>query len=254
MISSVRTWLEDQGFPLEMRVAAAFQKFEFEVTQSSFYVDPESEKAREIDVIARAPDALGVIDIEFVVECKSSDKPWVLLCSPETVVGFSRIRAFGVLSAQARAALAERISDLIQQWPWLDKKGTVGYSLRQAHSGTDVAYAASMSVAKACDWILNSPSDYKPPYIFAFPVIVIDGPLVRCWLSAEGELELEEIDEGEFLFRTRFPHDFATCIRVVTLAGLERYLGEAKLVADKIRSGFADQEKRIFDAWSDARS
>ncbi len=40
----VHTWLEGEGFPLEMRVAAAFRKAGFEVRQSDVYMDHESGK------------------------------------------------------------------------------------------------------------------------------------------------------------------------------------------------------------------
>jgi hypothetical protein len=78
MTENVRQWLEGEGFPLEMRVAAAFRKTGFDVRQSSLYADPESGKNREIDVIAADPDYIGIVEIHFVVECKSSKKPWVL--------------------------------------------------------------------------------------------------------------------------------------------------------------------------------
>src|SRR6476469_3471123 len=72
VISAVRTWLDKQGFPLEMRTASAFRAAGFDVRQSSYYVDAETGKAREIDVIAYDPDPLmlGLTRIVFVLECK----------------------------------------------------------------------------------------------------------------------------------------------------------------------------------------
>jgi hypothetical protein len=70
---NVREWLEGEGFPLEMRVAAAFRKTGFDVRQSSFYMDPESGKGREIDVIATDPDYIGLVEIHFGGFQPSSD-------------------------------------------------------------------------------------------------------------------------------------------------------------------------------------
>ena len=61
-----------------MKTAAAFRHAGFEVRQCSHYVDPDTGKSREIDVLARDPDFLGIVDIQFAVECKASKKPWVL--------------------------------------------------------------------------------------------------------------------------------------------------------------------------------
>ena len=51
LVKGVRGWLERQGYPLEMRVAAQFEKTDFHVLQSSYYVLP-GEQPRELDVEA----------------------------------------------------------------------------------------------------------------------------------------------------------------------------------------------------------
>src|SRR5689334_18263963 len=108
MIAKVREWLEMQGFALEMRTASAFRKAGFDnVRQSSIYVDVKTGKPREIDVLAHdmgGNAARGIIDIRFFVECKSSKKPWVLLCSPEVLV-YNRFFTFAAMSEKAREVL-----------------------------------------------------------------------------------------------------------------------------------------------------
>jgi hypothetical protein len=98
MIPKIKDWLEKQGFLLEMTTAAAFPQAGFEVRQCSHYVDPDNGKSREIDVSARDPDFLGIVDIQFAVECKASKKPWVLLCSSQTLSGYNRLFAFAPMS------------------------------------------------------------------------------------------------------------------------------------------------------------
>ena len=75
LTDEVREWLERSGFPLEMQSAAAFRQAGFEVRQSSHYIDPENGKDRELDVLATDPDYIGVVQIHFVIECKSGKKP-----------------------------------------------------------------------------------------------------------------------------------------------------------------------------------
>jgi hypothetical protein len=81
----VLKWLNETGFPLEMTAASAFRQAGFEVQQSATYVDLQSEKGREIDVLASDPDLIGFIDLSVVVECKSSTKPWVVLTSNDAL-------------------------------------------------------------------------------------------------------------------------------------------------------------------------
>jgi hypothetical protein len=52
MEQQIRDWLQNQGYPLEMRTAANYTNAGFRVVQSSYYQDPESSDWREIDVVA----------------------------------------------------------------------------------------------------------------------------------------------------------------------------------------------------------
>ena len=255
MIPKVRGWLEEQGFTLEMRTASAFRAAGFEVRQSSHYIDPETGKGREIDVVARDPDFIGVIDITFIVECKTTKKPWVLLCSPDTVAGYNRIFAYGVLSKKTIEAIDHRVSELVNKLPWLKKNGLIGYGVRQALSDSDVAYAAGITVAKACDsWVHRSDEQYVPPYIAAFPIIVVDGSLLQCSLSEDGSIDISEVDEGEWLFVARLPQYFGTCIRLVTLKRLTAFALEAKTAADQLRAELKAEEDRVVASWKPKRS
>jgi hypothetical protein len=250
MIPKVRDWLQAQGFTLEMHAASAFRAAGFEVRQSSHYIDPETGKGREIDVVARDPDILGIIDITFIVECKSSKKPWVLLCSPDTVVGYNRFFALVALSEKALGVLAGRVTELLPKFDWLRKGGLIGYGLRQALSDSDVAYTAAIGLATACDsWIHPPEGAYAPPYSFAFPVMVVDSPILQCSLGHGERIEISEVDTGEFLFVARFPRYFGSCIRVVSLSRLQAFAQEAKIVAGFLRTELKSAEQRVRDSW-----
>jgi len=247
MIPKVREWLETQGFTLEMRTAAAFRAAGFHVRQSSIYVDADTGKSREIDVLAIDPDNLGVLDIRFIVECKSTKKPWVLLCSPDTTVGYNRISAFAAVSKKVRDVFINRLGGFLEKFSWLRKDGLIGYSVRQALSEADIAYAAAATLAGVCkNFVSGSDGKYASVLCFGFPVIVIDGPLIRCWLAESGEVQLEEVDHGEFLF---FLGDFGTCIRVVTAGCLAAFTLEAKQVADQLRAELKSEEDQVVKSW-----
>lgn len=251
MISKVSEWLNEQGFTLEMRTASAFRAAGFEVRQSSYYIDRESGKGREIDVVAWDPDHLGIIEITFVVECKSSKKPWVLLCSPDTLVGYNRCRAFGALSEKSFETLIRRIMELVERWPWLKKSGMAAYSVRQALSDSDVAYAAAVAVAKATNSYVNkADSGYVSPYVFAFPIIVVNSPILQCTLAEDGQIEVVEVEEGEWLFLAKLPEYFGTCIRIMSLERLPVFVREAKAFALQIREDLKAEQDQVIESWS----
>lgn len=253
MIDSVRQWLETQGFPLEMKVAAAFRHAGFEVRQSSHYMDPETGKGREIDVLATDPDFRGVVEIHFAIECKSSKKTWVLLASEHTLEKYNRFFAFGRLTKETIAAFADRLyeTEFLDHLPWLRKDGITGYSFRQAFAEKpDLAYSAAISAAKACEYLVQSPEDrYVAPFILAFPVIVIDAPLIQCWLASDGQLQLQDVDQGEFLFFARIPNFFGSCIRVVTSKQLPNFAQEAKKAAQQFRMVLKAEEQKVIESW-----
>jgi hypothetical protein len=252
MTENVRQWLEGEGFPLEMRVAAAFRKTGFDVRQSSLYTDPESAKNREIDVIATDPDHIGIVEIHFVVECKSSKKPWVLLTSEDVLSNYNRLFALGVLSKDVLKSFAHRTGELMETLPWLRKSSRSGYALRHAFSGShDFAYSAAMSVAKACDSLVRQPdARYIAPFILAFPVIVIDTPLFECTLKSNGQIQLDEVSQGEFLFVARLPSRFGACIRVITDGNVQTFAQEARKAAEQFRAALKPEEDRIMETWS----
>ena len=87
MRDRIHSWLKKEGYPLEMRTAAAFRRVGFTVRQSQHYVDSESGKSRENDAVCSIGDDLGIASLQIVVECKTSDKPWVVFSSEYTVQG-----------------------------------------------------------------------------------------------------------------------------------------------------------------------
>jgi hypothetical protein len=247
MIEKIRTWLNEQGFPLEMRTASAFREAGFEVTLSNLYTDQDTQKPREIDVLAFVPDYVGVTRIGFFVECKSSKKPWLLLCDPEVLTGNNRFHAFAHVNENAIQAMVEEpaFSTLLKH-QWLRKNELTGYSLRAAFSERDIAYDATTSVAKASMDFISGAKDYQQ--FLAFPVIVVDSPLIRCSLDKHGGIGCKEVTQGELFFKYGQERPFRTCIRVVTLAALTEFAREAWQVAHFVRAQLLDAEAKL---WTD---
>ncbi|MBG0843204.1 hypothetical protein [Ectopseudomonas toyotomiensis] len=247
LVDKFTEWLQKTGFPLEMEAADAFRQAGFDVRQSATYMDPQSEKGREIDVLAMDPDLIGVIDISFVIECKSSEKPWVVFTSDDALSHYNRLSAFGITSEAARRALSQGLHrGLPTLGPYLSRPTRGGFGFRQAMSGnSDPAYDASIGALKACLGLALDRDGDMSRLAFAFPVIVVDTPLFECTRKLDGELELTPVERSEFLFSTHIPSHVGCCIRVVTTAYLQRFAREAKALANAIREDLQAEERNI---------
>jgi hypothetical protein len=253
MLAGVEKWVQESGFDLELASAHAFMTAGFQVQQSSYFEDPESGDAREIDIVAEDPDPtyLGALRILFVVECKASKKgPWVLFTSSESMTLGNRLMNFAVLSEGGFDAVGANIDQMMARVGWFAKDNDkVAYAFRQAYAkdGTDPAFAASISVAKACKAATARAIEKPPSALIVFPLIVVDAPLVVCALDDGGRVELREIDEFEYVFHGLRDQRMAPCIRVVTRERVEGFAEDARAQAGIIRdvlSGWTESYKR----------
>ena len=243
----IREWLLKTGFPLEMEVASAFRKGGFDVRQSATYPDPQEGKSREIDVLANDQDLWGIIEIAFVVECKSSSKPWIVLTSPDARERHNLRAEFSICSEDARDSLARRPEEFPNVWKYVDKPAKTGYGFRQAFGAeSDQAYAAAVNVVKACQGITRSRHvGGLPRLAFAFPVIVVKAPLFECSLSSKGEIELVEVQSSEFLFSAHIPHKVGCSIAVVRHDAVPAFVASSKLMTAALRSDLELEEERL---------
>jgi hypothetical protein len=85
-----------------------------------------------------------------------------------------------------------------------------------------------MGTIKASLDLMKPDPVWTPPFLAAFPVIVLDAPLVDCFLDERGEVQLSEIDEHELFFAPRLEGFPGTCIRIVTLRGLPSFCQSAR--------------------------
>lgn len=244
----VLEWLEKTGFPLEMEAAAAFKGAGFDVRQSFTFLDPREAKGREIDVLAQDPDWFGVIEISFVIECKASPNPWVILTSDDALSNYNRLFAFSIMSEAARSALAKRITGLGKLEQYIKRPSRGGYGFRQAFGKeSDQAYTATISALTACTSVCkNRESSSIPRIAFAFPVIVIDAPLFECSLGSDGKLHLIKVEQSEFLSSAYLPEQVGCCIKVITRDKLRDFASLAKQLANDIREQLDDEQEKIF--------
>ena len=245
----VLEWVVGQGYPLEMKVATSFRNRGFEVIQSHYYPDPENNDLREIDIVAITPEYTGLIDVSFVIECKSSKKkPWVLFTSEHTLEGLNILFSYCINSDSAREILIEKEMETGVKLPWMKKSGRVAYGLTQAFTtGSDVTFKASTGVLKAAisrKRILGE-KGYSP-FVFVFPVIVVDGKIFECFIDKHGELSIQQFHHGFYHFPFDVAGEFGTCIQILTVNGIDKFTEQAKNVSDTLLSLLKkDVEKKL---------
>lgn len=230
-------WLKGQGYPLEMKVASELRKAGFDVQLSHYYTDPENEAIREIDIIASYPDDRGCLNISFVIECKvSKQKPWLLFSTSHTLEGFNRLFAYCINSDTARGALAQKDVESWIKLPWMKKEGRTAYGVTQAFtSGEDVTFKATTSVLKAAIARQRELSKQRwKPFVFVFPIVIVDGGLFECYLNDKGEVLIESLQDINLFFPWRVGDDIGTCIRICTVDKLSILISEAKSVGQAI--------------------
>jgi hypothetical protein len=278
------SWLEENGYPLEMKVASLLRisgkRDEGEeensenfldtphIRQGSHYKDIETNTSREIDLIWSHGNYMTGANIDFVIECKNTKKPWILFTSKEAGANYNRIFSFGILSKGARHSIidgidkrsskngsilhekiASNMEKNMKKVPWLWKEGKIGYGITQAFEGNhDAPYKAVYSAVKASLWLLNEGINRDPDglkYLAAFPVVVTSSPLFECYLNENEEIVLEKVDSGFLFFNQHIGKFRATCIRILTEPGLNNFVQEGKLIVKELMATFPKDTESI---------
>jgi len=162
LIENVASWLETQGYPLEMEIASIAQGCGFDVSQSDYYQDPEDNKYREIDLVLSLSKFSNRFHLSYnlLVECKSGkDKPWLLLSTQnylkgtETLpTGDPQLRRFTVYGAFIGNDLGQDVllrathDQLDNIFPRLSMEDILGYGITQAFAkGNEVPFEGLIS-------------------------------------------------------------------------------------------------------------
>ncbi len=201
---SVRKWLEDQGYPLEMKVAEALRNADVAWDHGRVYDDPATGKVREIDVMGYL-DYWGSprFSIHLIIECKHArEKPWVLFCTERSML----TPAGHVLSLPATKK-AKKIMDImatseaVQKMTLFRRPDLVGFNFARAHTDNqDAAFHAIRGVTAAAVSVAARIGKWKHNILYV-PIVVVDSPLMKCSLPADtNDLLLQEVQEGTLLY------------------------------------------------------
>ena len=264
----VTDWLRKQGYPLEMRAAAALQAAGFRVTISDFYHDVELDKRREIDITAMLKSAEGrstSLQVALCVECKlSAEKPWVVFMSdtqddywfPPFHLLTSELYYHFLCHALEETAFSRTVSAL----PLMQSR-LMGHGISQAlrgNEGADIPYQACMGAVKSAIAIVAGTNRRDKeieerldlPYLccIAFPVVVIGSPLFEAYLAPNGEIRLEEVEESVVCWKAIEVKGMLTSsvpVHIVTEPHLGKFAQDARMTAGTLIEVTYSQEELL---------
>jgi hypothetical protein len=209
----VKDWLLKEGYPLEMQSAIIFEEAGFQVSQGNYYEDPQTKKAREVDLVASlgkiirdedAPNFFESIKLQitfrFIVECKSSKRyPWILFST--TKKQQQRWQSWS-LSGDA----SNNVMGNLEYIEGLPKTGFFKGPERTAHGVTialkdknrDLAYSAVLKVGQALKQAKTLTEHPPIPRMSKYHLkietglVVVDGFIFDAHLSMKRKLQLEK--------------------------------------------------------------
>lgn len=244
LIDNIQKWLAKNGYPLEMQVAKEFKNAGFDIEQSEYYQDRETDTFRELDIIAstsRQSDRAHY-SVRTLIECKfCKSNPWLLFTEPGDVQrNFKLIMHPGnALGTQmtSRFVFNKKLWDL----PIFSKHAVTGYAVVESmrkNDKKDNSYAALMGLSKG----LNAFSNY-PKYTHAagkgicevfLAVAVISGKLFRVFLDETNGTQIEEIERGSVVWSNPVCGNRSCVINIVTDVALPEFCQELKKSSDAL--------------------
>ncbi|NEA34844.1 hypothetical protein [Streptomyces sp. SID13031] len=195
-VEYVKSWLEESGYGLELRLASALRETGGFVGQSIPYSDPLEGKLREADLIyvQEVPmDSRQSARVNVVFECKSSKKnPWVVF---DVASGHAHAaaRTQAIILAED-AYVRERANELLSD-DAIFKYEWFGHAVVSARKGEDTEglNTAQRAVRQVISATYGMVDFYQAiPGVKVFiPAVVTSAPIVTCRLAPEsGEIQV----------------------------------------------------------------
>lgn len=194
-------WINKTGYPLEIYTESELDKFDFRVTSSEIYQDLENKIFRELDLFATRSwdinDYSINLDIHLLIECKKSEKPFILLQNKSNKhENLSLGEIYG--SDDSISLIFLTGSPKVIETP---NKFETGFKLIQGFSTSDeTIHKAVNTLLKSFNHFIIKEKEYENDYYkkenvhsIGIPVLIVDAPLFAMQMNEESEIEIKEI-------------------------------------------------------------
>lgn len=235
LAAKVSRWLHRGGIPLEFAAARGLRVAGFEVSQGRGYasVGEDATKIREIDVFATIstdPD----VHASVVAECKHTEKPWVVLTNERTLtVDESLSATVGHEMARERLRSWWQVVDgdapegdgipALFEPPDLHGFAVVTADLGATSAAKDNdRNQARDAMAQAVGAAHGIVAARQFAWTLAWPVVVIDGPLIQVGWDDLGNEWSSEVERARVLWYAS-PYGSAVGVDIVRLTSWVAY-------------------------------
>ena len=241
----VQAWLQKTGYPLEMRVANEARRADpLWVDQSRNYVDSESGKLRETDVVAGWGErgSRGGGHVYLVMECKAKPAPWVVFDDGQLPTDDADLRLWWAARRSPTDGLGNSRDVRIRSGAFcgdtLLQASRVGLAAVEVTfadkpAERNAAWDAVRSAVSAAHGVLaefdEAQLERNQAVLIGVPVVVTTGALFRAFLDGD-DMSVEEVDRAEVTVRFGAQLDEARCL-IVREPALPNLFAEAHRTA-----------------------
>jgi hypothetical protein len=248
--------IQQTGFAAELVIGSKFIKREWIVTHGASYLDIDTGKSRELDIIAIKSKSDKSTDFHLVfhlnIQVKSSKRPWVIFSSPSGKTNVGWLISHAIFNFLPNEHLPY---PQIGQGLMRTGRIRIGTAFHEAFKSPQESSQIYEAVVSACKATLSQKLEFEGEFeseseedkekfypngmkflrVFV-PLVVIDGQLFEAFLDDNGDLQLDGQDyiPVDFGYATNSSVDIRRNKSrpeverffpdVVTISGLDSYL------------------------------
>ena len=196
-------WLKKTGYPFELWTESVLAKNGFASVNSSLYLDEEDKKYREIDLISSRTFGNNEnnisLTISIIIECKKSEKPFILLSNKDKEKTKIEIAEYYGLDNPMSRILLNNPNKSIN----LPQKSSFGFKLTQGFvKGDETCHKAINALIKSYNDFIKNEEELLDSFIesnhhtLTFPLLLIDSPLFDLKVDESDEIQLSKVNSG----------------------------------------------------------
>lgn len=236
LMKKIKSEINKTGFPLELKVAELLKKRRYHVAQSSYYMDIDEGKPREIDIRAlknygfRYNDQFAYFRHCLLIECKKSKDPWVFLCSK---IGDYDAEFYDIPSYPNNKGVNLETTDyalLRIKHPFniSSMRGRSYFKLSSNDNKSSEIFKALTASIKATIYTIKKGFPLgECSLCYYYPIVVVDGRIFQATLNA-GHIEVQEVNSVicSFFYESDTVKDGRYTIPVIKEENLNDFLND----------------------------
>jgi len=236
------------GFPLELRISDSIESRGYIKKHSVYYVDDDEGKGRELDILAhkflwnQKGKINWFVDTYLAIECKKSDKPWVIFTSQKDGDDDNNIFTYDHMVQQeleipvwSPDEIWETVIDPVTTISPHFSHSRIGrtYFIPFTNSETSEMIYKSLTTSVKATIAIKKNSGYAGSRLyFYYPTVVLQGRLFESYLeNGESKLVESEMLPVSFTYKSANYEPVNFIVPIVTENAFGKYLNSLEQVS-----------------------